>query len=62
MKTASKIFATLFLILGLIAAAAALTGATHQWFTVALCAVVSIALALDSMDKEDADNTPRLFS
>ena len=62
MKTSSKIFAAFFSVLSLVAAGAALGGATHQWFTAALCAAVALALVADILNKDEADNTPRFFS
>jgi len=55
MKTSSKIFAVLFLVLGLTAAGAALYGATHQWFMAGVCALADIVL-LDDILKETKSN------
>ena len=51
MKTSSRIFAILFAALTLIAAGAAILGATHQWFIAALCTILSIVLLADSGKK-----------
>ena len=53
MRTSSIIFAALFTMLGLLALAGALTGAKHQWFMVAICSIMAVALAGDAMKKPE---------
>jgi len=60
MKTSSKIFATLFLSLGIFAAGAAIGGATQQWFIAGICTVVAFALLTDAGKKIDANEKVNL--
>ena len=53
MRTSSTIFAVLFALIGLLALIGALTGATHQWFMVAICGIMAVALAGDAMKKPE---------
>lgn len=53
MKATSKIFATLFIALGIFAAGVAFYGATHQWCIAALCALMAFALLADAGKKID---------
>jgi len=62
MKTSSKIFAVIFFLLDLIAVVAAMSGATHHWFTAAICTIILIVISADILSKDEIDNTPRLFS
>ncbi len=39
--------------IGLLALAGALTGAKHQWFMVAICSIMAVALAGDAMKKPE---------
>ena len=55
MKTSSKIFAVLFLVLGLTATGAALYGVTHQWLMAGVCTLADIVL-LDDIFKESESN------
>ena len=55
MKTSSKIFAVLFLVLGLTATGAALYGATHHWLMAGVCTLADIVL-LDDIFKESESN------
>lgn len=55
METTSKIFASLFITLGIITAGTAIGGATHQWFIAGLCAVVAFALLADASKKIESN-------
>jgi len=60
MKTNSRIFAIIFIQIGLYAAVAAVLGATHQWFIAGICAVVALALLADAGKKIDANEKVNL--
>jgi len=60
MRTNSRIFATLFLALGVFAAGAAIYGATHQWFIAGICAAIAFALLADAGKKIDANEKVNL--
>jgi hypothetical protein len=60
MRTSSKIFATLFAALGFIAADAAISGATHQWFIAGLCIVFAFALLADANKKIESNEKVNL--
>jgi len=55
MRTNSRIFATLFISLGVFAAGTAIYGATHQWFIAGICAVVAFALLADAGKKIESN-------
>lgn len=48
MKTSSKVFAALFLILGMWSATEALSGATHQYWLAYISLIVSAFLAYET--------------
>ena len=56
MKTTSKIFAGFFFCNGSFSGVAAyFYGATHQWFIVALCAVMTLVLLDDAYNNTEAN-------
>jgi len=52
MKTASRIFATLFTILCLVATGAVICGKTHQWVMLVGSGVMAIAMWSEVLKKE----------
>jgi len=54
MKTTSRIFAFLFIAIGIFAAGSAISGATHQWFIAGICTVVALTLLADAGKEIDA--------
>lgn len=51
MKKVNQIFASFFMIMGVITATAAIYGATHQWAMAIMCIVMTLILASEKPTK-----------